>query len=89
MSPIEVVNSNRVVLAPIIAKKNSKIRTVKEKDSMRKKDDDNELHDVSSLQNESPGKEREEKRDKPFKREAKSACELRRKPWYKLNTIKK
>ena len=82
MSPIEVINSNRIVLAPIIAKKNSKIRTVKEMDAMRNREDVDEIHDISSLENESPGKEEKKvMRHKPFKREAKSACELRRKPW--------
>ena len=32
MSPIETVNSNRIVLAPIMTRKHNKIRTVKEKD---------------------------------------------------------
>ena len=80
MSPIDVVNPNRIVLAPITTRKGNTIQTVKEKSSMAGKYDRRE--EESSLGTLSSNKVRtRDNNEKHYKREAKSACELRRKPW--------
>ena len=80
MSPIDVVNPNRIVLAPITTRKANTIQTVKEKSSMAGEYDKRE--EKSSRGTLSSNKSRtKDNNGKHYKREAKSACELRRKPW--------
>ena len=80
MSPIDVVNPNRILLAPITTRKGNTIQTVKEKSSMA--GDYDKKEEESSIETLSSNKARtKDNNEKHYKREAKSACELRRKPW--------
>ena len=80
MSPIDVVNPNRILLAPITTRKGNTIQTVKEKSSMA--GDYDKKEEESSIETLSSNKARKkDNNEKYYKREAKSACELRRKPW--------
>ena len=83
MSPIETVTSNRLVLAPIINSKRNKVTKVKENISVYNTEENDKPKKTYSIENNSPNKkDQEDKQRKPYKREAKSACELRRNPWY-------
>lgn len=83
MSPIETVTSNRVVLAPIITSKRNRIKTVKETISIANTENDNKPGETHTSEKIPPNKrDQKDGQQKPYKREAKSACELRRKPWY-------